>query len=331
MKHIYIKGDITEKTYDDFMLSYSLCLQNNEDITVHIHSLGGSVMAGIGIFSTIKDSPLNITTVNEGVCASIAGIILLSGKNILCQEYSLFMLHSVSGEADDEVLSLFQNMIETIISGRTNISDMTLQMMMKKDSWFNATEQLMWGITDQIIGISKSKEDLQKETKQKLMNKVETIYNKVNLIMNENEKTLEMVEPILEEGKEISEETEVSNLENTTIEIEIDTNPMPEECVCDKCKKDSMDVYNSTSILDKVNKLENISNDLLDKINDLLDKINTKPSVLKSPIINVAKSVDKINNRNIRQLEKEDPKLLKEIYDNDIELYNKMYKEYYKS
>ena len=51
-----------------------------EELTIRINSPGGSVFEGMSIVSAIRASKMDITLINEGVAASMAGIILACGK-----------------------------------------------------------------------------------------------------------------------------------------------------------------------------------------------------------------------------------------------------------
>ena len=51
----------------------------NEDITIYIDSGGGSVYSGLGLLDTIEYISCDVSTINTGLAASMAAIILCSG------------------------------------------------------------------------------------------------------------------------------------------------------------------------------------------------------------------------------------------------------------
>ena len=54
--------------------------ESNEDISIYIDSPGGSVYSGLGLLDVIDFVNCEISTVNTGLAASMAAVILCSGK-----------------------------------------------------------------------------------------------------------------------------------------------------------------------------------------------------------------------------------------------------------
>ena len=87
-----------------------------EDIEVIINSPGGSVVAGYSIYSALIRSSKTVTTVIDGVAASIAGIIFMSGKIRKAYSHSLFMAHNPSG-GSRKILKKIKDSLMTILDG----------------------------------------------------------------------------------------------------------------------------------------------------------------------------------------------------------------------
>lgn len=74
------------------------------EITVRILSMGGSVPDGLGIYNALKSHPAKITTINDGVAASIASLIFMAGDVRIAAANSMLMIHApwsyASGNAE---------------------------------------------------------------------------------------------------------------------------------------------------------------------------------------------------------------------------------------
>src|ERR1035437_331619 len=70
-------------------------------IHVRINSIGGRVLEGFSIISSILNSNAKIITYNDGIAASISALILMCGKERYAMDYSLTMIHNPAGENVD--------------------------------------------------------------------------------------------------------------------------------------------------------------------------------------------------------------------------------------
>ncbi len=107
--HVYIYGDI-DHYEDEFGAEWGFVnlkqvkaqldsQKDADEIVVHIHSYGGSVYTGFGIYDLLKAQGKPITTQVEGLCASIASIIFLAGDTRIVGEASEIMIHNPWGGA----------------------------------------------------------------------------------------------------------------------------------------------------------------------------------------------------------------------------------------
>lgn len=85
-----------------------------DELVVHIHSRGGDVNEGFAIHDALFNSGKKITTSIEGMCASIATIIALSGSTRRITENSEFMIHNPWGFAggDAEALQKYTDQVK---------------------------------------------------------------------------------------------------------------------------------------------------------------------------------------------------------------------------
>ncbi len=160
---IWIAGPIREITAQ-VLQAQLMFLDNQEerDIILHIDSPGGSVKAGLGIVDVMEYIKCDIRTVNTGMAASMASVLLAAGtkgkRNSL--RYSKTMLHQSSGGAvgniEDARITMEEwektNKILFELLGR--YCGKTPKRIVKdaqRDLWLDATEALDYGVIDEII------------------------------------------------------------------------------------------------------------------------------------------------------------------------------------
>jgi len=130
-------------------------------INVRINSPGGSVFDGLPIFNALKNSTSDIHTYNDGLCASMAGLVLLAGKTVHTANNALLMLHSpmsgCQGNAADiqQVLDMLDKVQESLIAcittrKGTTTDDIKSKYFDYKDHWLNADEAQAEGFIDVI-------------------------------------------------------------------------------------------------------------------------------------------------------------------------------------
>ena len=138
-----------------------------KDITMHVDSPGGSVLAGLGMVDVMRYINSDVETINTGMAASMGSILLSSGTKgkRASLNFSKVMIHQVSsgasGHVEDNRISqmesekynyiLFKMLAEN--SGRD--FDYVLESA-RRDNWLNSQEALDFGFIDEIIITDKS-------------------------------------------------------------------------------------------------------------------------------------------------------------------------------
>lgn len=82
--------------------------QDADEFIIHIHSQGGDVDEGFGIYDLLTNSGKKITTIIEGNCQSIATIIALAGSSRKMTENSNFLIHNPWGMAVGEASEIHE-------------------------------------------------------------------------------------------------------------------------------------------------------------------------------------------------------------------------------
>ena len=156
------------------------------EIDIRINSIGGSVIDGISIYSTIINSDVHCTTINEGVAMSMGSIIWAAGDVAKMRDYSILMLHNPFANGADpkdkdyqELVKYCTNMLKTIYTSRFNLSEgQVTDIMNGKDgidgTYFTAQEAVSAGFIDESCVLTTSPIKMSDELKNELseMNKM---------------------------------------------------------------------------------------------------------------------------------------------------------------
>jgi ATP-dependent Clp protease protease subunit len=137
---------------------------SESDIKIYIDCPGGSVYSGLGLLDTMEYIKPDIMTINTGLAASMAAVLLCSGTNgkRKALKRSRTMIHQpMTGfgsytQASDmeieakEINSLKKELYE-IISLKTSQSYDKVYKDGDRDYWMTAEEALKYGMIDEII------------------------------------------------------------------------------------------------------------------------------------------------------------------------------------
>lgn len=172
MKYEFSNSDSDEsydlKIYDyigtyDFgtkELEESLNKAKGKPLNVYINSYGGEVFEGFAIYNILKRYEGYKTITVDGIAASIASVIALSGDKLRMNKASMFMIHNASSwaygtadEMDKVVQSLRQinSVIREIYLEKVNVTEAQLAEMMNAEKYLTAQECFDYGFADEII------------------------------------------------------------------------------------------------------------------------------------------------------------------------------------
>lgn len=138
--------------------------ESDDDIKIYIDSPGGSVYSGLGLLDVMDFVKSDIITVNTGLAASMAAVLLCSGTSgkRKALKRSRTMIHQPLGgmfgwsQASDieiesrEINSLKKELYE-IMSDRTGQSYHKVEKDADRDYWMSAQDAKKYGMIDEII------------------------------------------------------------------------------------------------------------------------------------------------------------------------------------
>lgn len=131
-------GAVTAESAERFRqeLQYAQFCEPSK-IVVMVNSEGGSVVAGMSIFSAIQSSPIEVHCVVEGLAGSMGSVIWAAGTKLYMHDYSLLMIHNPwhknAEDADVDtknMLGAFKKQLETVYTKRLGLTKAKVQKIM---------------------------------------------------------------------------------------------------------------------------------------------------------------------------------------------------------
>ena len=128
-------------------------------LEVHINSGGGDVFDGIAIGNAISAHKGPVTTVVDGLAASIASVVAQSGQDRVVQPGSMMMIHDAwggcQGNAADmakfaQVLDKNSDNIAQIYASRAGGTAGEWRAVMREETWYTAEEAVAAGLADRV-------------------------------------------------------------------------------------------------------------------------------------------------------------------------------------
>ena len=238
---LYFYGDIVSDSWSSWWTDEDKCpqdvsdflksLENSQDIDIYINSGGGSVFAGIAIYSMLKRHKGKKTVHVDGLAASIASVIALAGDEVIVPKYANFMIHNPlcmlwnSYNASDlrKIASTLDSCKESILNiymenVKEGVTKEELSALMDEEKWFtgdSAAELFNIKVEDEFELVACSSEfldkykntpkNLFKENKKSDENQnldIEEIANKVLLHLQNQKEDDKKAENTIEKEKE---------------------------------------------------------------------------------------------------------------------------------
>jgi len=163
---IILSGDIETNICELIKanLLYLESLDSKEDITIYINSPGGSVYDGLGLLDIMEYIKPEIVTINTGLAASMAAIILCCGnkgkrkalkrsRTMIHQPMMGFGGYSQASdiEIDAKEINLLKKELYEIISEKSGQTYSKVEKDGDRDYWLSAIEAKKYGMIDDII------------------------------------------------------------------------------------------------------------------------------------------------------------------------------------
>lgn len=199
---VYLYGDIVDERPTDWWTGEELSGDyiipgdvrtlfegiSENNIELHINSYGGSVFASVSIFNYLKQLNKNITTINDGICASGASLIFMAGDKAIMPANTMLMIHRAStygwGNCNDlrEVADTLEKLDNSTVleTYKTKFkgTDEELMNLIDSETWISASEAQEHGLCDEVMSLK-----LEESTDGRVPTQAE-ITNSINLMKN---------------------------------------------------------------------------------------------------------------------------------------------------
>lgn len=128
-------------------------------ITCRINSPGGDLFEAMAIGNLLKSKGKPICMIVDGLAASAASILCMSGDQVQMGEGSMMMIHNAmmmaAGNADEmrkcaEVLDTVSASAADVYVAKTGMDKKAVQKMMDNETWMSAQECIDMGFADKI-------------------------------------------------------------------------------------------------------------------------------------------------------------------------------------
>lgn len=157
---IFFYKDVDDESVAELVTKlHELESQHISKVTIYIKSDGGDVYSGFSAFDHMKASPIEITTVADGLCASSATLILFGGDKRLMMPNARILIHQAfsqfeGGKFDDledekKHMKSIMKQMKTIYS---DIDPEKFDKCMKRDLYLTASTCKRYGIVHGIYG-----------------------------------------------------------------------------------------------------------------------------------------------------------------------------------
>ena len=134
----------------------------NNAITVYVNSPGGSVLAGLSIYDTMRGIPTPIKTIGMGMQASMGSILLVAGDERKMTRNSYYMIHQpLSGnerstQQTDLVIGVdfttrLREQLTDIYVRHTGLKHEFWDIVLERDTWLTAEQAKEMGVVSDII------------------------------------------------------------------------------------------------------------------------------------------------------------------------------------
>jgi ATP-dependent Clp protease protease subunit len=149
-------------------LMFLWATQPDEPVKVMINSPGGSVLAGLAIYDTMRDITCPVQTQVYGLAASMGSILLVAGDQKLASNNAWIMLHQpLSGggkstqqtdiEINAQLITDLREQLTNIYVRHTGLNHDFWDHVLERDTWLTAQQAKAIGFVDDVYATPASK------------------------------------------------------------------------------------------------------------------------------------------------------------------------------
>jgi ATP-dependent protease ClpP protease subunit len=217
------RGETNHQQMNGYMLAEAIGFFGNQgkEIKLNINSPGGGFLSTLPVVHAVEKHSVN--THVEGLAASSAGVIAMSGAERTMNDFAQLMVHSVhvgSGKkptvSQQEALSALNGTLSTIITNRSNREPEQVSEMLSKDTWIKASEAKSYDMIDKVLTTGKRQLEVTNSLHEMYLNAC-----KITNVKTEKEK--EMDENLLKEKADLQAKYDVLQNRMESVDSKYDT------------------------------------------------------------------------------------------------------------
>lgn len=155
--------EVTPQMFKDELSEYE-----GKDLTIWINSPGGDVFAASVIYTAIRERKGSTKVKIDGMAASAASVIAMSGDSVEMSPTAIMMIHNpwtvAGGDEHDlkRTIAVLKEVKETIINAyqlKSGQSRDEISRLMDKETWMNAHEAVRLGFADAVLYTESTKDE----------------------------------------------------------------------------------------------------------------------------------------------------------------------------
>ena len=161
---LYFEGPISDRTWLGDEITPAMFRDEltkvSGNLTVWINSPGGDCISASQIYTMLRSHKGKVTVKIDGIAASAASVVAMSGDETLISPTGYLMIHNpmtlASGNKSDmeKAIALLDEIKEGIINAytrKTGLSHNKISKLMDDETWLNAEKALQLGFVDGIL------------------------------------------------------------------------------------------------------------------------------------------------------------------------------------
>lgn len=173
---LFFEGSISDETWWGDEITPAMFRDElakvSGNLTVWINSPGGDCISASQIYTMLRNHKSKVTVKIDGIAASAASVVAMSGDETLISPTGYLMIHNpmtlASGNKSDmeKAITLLEEIKEGIINAyvrKTGLSRNKISKLMDDETWLNAEKALQLGFVDGILFVEKKKPITPKE------------------------------------------------------------------------------------------------------------------------------------------------------------------------
>lgn len=178
---VYLEGIVGGGWFDDGVTASGLRDElegfTGHTINARINSPGGDVFEGYAVANTLRAHSAAVHIHVDGIAASIASVIAMSGDTVTMAPQSMMMIHEASGMAWGnsgdmrqlaDLLDKISDQIADAYAAKAGGEPADWRDLMRAESWYTGPEAVAAGLADSVASVERAADEPEPQSAQAL-------------------------------------------------------------------------------------------------------------------------------------------------------------------